>query len=217
MYPLPLPSGYDARVRRSPAGFAGAGLLLVAGVLLGQPCRAQAVEQLVRPPGILTLTAGFGAPYGCGLDYGNRVIKNLEATMGAGFDFSGFKTGIGARYYLWGTQTKFATFVGANVIYCAGRESVTLVTHEDNLYFQDETAEIRIHPCAVGRLRAGLYWQPGKRLGLMTALGYGLLLGSDPVQYLNTATPSEGMRAVVATRRPNSPELSLGVFLRLEH
>lgn len=192
-----------------------AGLSVVMAVLLSQHCRGQA-SPAAEHPGVLTLTGGFGAPYGCGLDYGRRVAKNLEATVGAGYDLSGFKAGVGARYYLfWGEETRFATFFGANVGYCAGRESVTLTTHEDQLYFHDETAEIRINPCAVGRLRAGLYWQPGARLGFTTALGHGLVLGADPVQYLSTAYPSDGMKAVVATRRPNSLELSLAVSVRL--
>ena len=191
------------------------GLAAVIGVLLSQYCQAQATP-LADHPGVLTLTGGYGAPYGCGLDYGRRVANNLEATVGAGYDLSGFKAGVGARYYLfWGEETHFAAFFGANVAYCAGRESITLTTHEDQLYFHDETAQLRINPCAVGRLRAGLYWQPGKRLGITTALGHGLVLGADPVQYLSTAYPSDGMKAVVATRRPNSLELSLAVSMRL--
>ena len=206
-----------------PAGGVWAGLLaLTAGVLPGQSCQAQtgpAAGPALLHPGILTLTGGVGAPYGCGLDYGRRVARNLEATVGAGYDLSGFKAGIGARYYLWGTarEAKFATFIGANVSYCAGRESVTLITQEDHRYFRDDTAQIRIHACVVGRLRAGLHWQPGARLGVTTALGYGLVLGPDPVQYLSSAYPTEGMRAVVATRRPNSLELSLALSLRVGH
>jgi len=196
-------------------GYARTGFGVTVGVLLGQHCQAQ-TRPVADHPSVLTLTGGFGAPYGCGLDYGRRVAKNLEATVGAGYDLSGFKAGVGARYYLfWDEKTRFATFFGANVTYCAGRESMTLTTHEDQLYFRDETAQIRIQPCAVGRLRAGLYWQPGARLGVTTALGHGLVLGADPVQYLSTAYPSDGMKAVVATRRPDSLELSLAVSMRL--
>ena len=203
-----LPTGRLVKCART-------GLAAVIGVLLSQYCQAQATP-VADHPGVLTLTGGYGAPYGCGLDYGRRVAKNLEATVGAGYDLSGFKAGVGARYYLfWGEETHFAAFFGANVAYCAGRESITLTTHEDQLYFHDETAQLRINPCAVGRLRAGLYWQPGKRLGITTALGHGLVLGADPVQYLSTAYPSDGMKAVVATRRPNSLELSLAVSMRL--
>jgi len=223
-----LPSGFTRHLPlagRLFSGVVGGRRWLVFGVLLlGPPCLAQSASladpasrsELPVRPAVLTLTGGVGAPYGCGLDYGRRVAKNLEATVGAGYDLSGFKAGVGARYYLfWDEKTRFATFFGANVNYCAGRESVTLTTHEDQLYFRDETAQIRIQPCAVGRLRAGLYWQPGARLGVTTALGHGLVLGADPVQYLSTALPSDGMKAVVATRRPDSLELSLAVSMRL--
>ena len=207
----------------SPLGSAWVGgLAVILFVLAGEPCRAQAgpaAGPTTAYSGTLTLTGGVGAPYGCGLDYGRLVVRNLEATVGAGYDLSGFKAGIGARYYLWGAarEAKFATFVGANVSYCAGRGSLALLTHEDHLYFRDDTAQIRIRSCVVGRLRAGLHWQPGARLGLTTALGYGLVLGPDPVQYLSSAYPTEGMRAVVATRRPNSLELSLALSLRIGH
>ncbi|GAB2846090.1 hypothetical protein [Hymenobacter ruber] len=164
-------------------------------------------------PAVLTLTGGLGAPYGWGLDYGRRIAPNLEATTGLGYDFGGLTGGIGARYYFH-EQAKFSTFVGANVAYSAGRSFVTLVTHEDPGLFQDETAQLHIRPCVVGRLRAGMRWQPGQRLGISTALGHGLVLGPEPVSYLS-GTPSDGMRAVVNTRRPGGVELSMAVSVRL--
>ena len=198
------------------------GVAVFGGLLLGRPCHAQS-DSLAHPnprlvpalrPGVLTLTGGLGAPYGWGLDYGRRMAKNLEATTGLGYDFGGLTGGIGARYY-YDVQARFSTFVGANVVYSAGRDAVTLVTHADHGLFQDETAQLHLRPCVVGRLRVGLRWQPTQRMGISTALGHGLVFGPNPVSYLSAAPPSEGMQALVNTRRPGGVELSLAVSVRL--
>ena len=67
----------------------------------------------------------------------------------------------------------------------------------------------------MARLRVGVRWQPTPRFALLTAMGQGLALGPNPVQYLDGAAPSEDLRALVNTRRPDSIELSLGVAVRL--
>lgn len=50
----------------------------------------------------------------------------------------------------------------------------------------------------------------------LTAMGEGLALGPNSVQYLNGTALSEDLRAVVNTQRPNSIELFLAVAVWLD-
>ncbi|SHL32043.1 hypothetical protein [Hymenobacter psychrotolerans] len=192
------------------------GLLLTG--LLNWPCHAQTDAVATRAPAFarpltLTLTGGIGTPYGNGLDVGYRLSRRVEATAGGGYDWSGFKAGVGARVDLL-TEHKATTFAGINLAYSGGRDALTVHTEADRAG-RRETARIRLRSGAVARLRVGLRWQPTPRLALLTVMGKGLAFGPNPVQYLDGAAPSEDLRALVNTRRPDSIELSLAVAVRL--
>lgn len=197
------------------AGRRGAVVLgLVLTGLLGRPCQAQTDSVVTRAsvpvrPLTLTFTGGIGAPYGNGLDVGYRLSRRVEATAGGGYDWSGFKAGVGARVDIL-TEHKATTFAGLNLTYSGGRDELTVQTEADRAG-RRETARIRLRSCAVARLRVGVRWQPTPRLALLTAMGKGLALGPNPVQYLDGAAPSEELRGLVNTRRPDSIELSLAV------
>ncbi|UOE36596.1 hypothetical protein MTP16_24200 (plasmid) [Hymenobacter monticola] len=150
------------------------------------------------PAVVLTLTGGLGAPYGNGLDVGYRLSRRVDATVGGGYDGSGVKAGVGLRVDML-TERKATTFAGVNLAYSGGQQEILVQTDEDRAG-QRETARIRLRPCTVARLRVGVRWQPTPRLALLTALGQGLVLGATPVQYLDGASPSEGLRAVVDRR-----------------
>lgn len=195
-------------------------LALAVGLLHAGPSQAQSDTVMVHPPGALpvrphalTLTFGLGAPYGWGIDYGHRIVRNLEATVGAGYDFSGLKAGVGARYYL-GEQRRFATFVGANVGYSGGREGVTVTSTEADGNPASETTRIRIRPCLVARLRVGARYQFSRRIGISTALGNGIAIGPDPIEYLASGPRSPSLQSLIETRRPDSLELSFALAVR---
>jgi hypothetical protein len=167
-------------------------------------------------PFVLTLSGGLNGPYGWGVDYGRRIAKHLDAGAGLGYDFCGLKAGVGARYYI-GEDAKFATFVGANLSYCVGRDKVTVTMTDGGGLLPPETAQLDIHACVVGQIRVGLRWQAGQRLGFAIALGHGVVVGADPIQYLSPSNPSENIRSLVKARQPGGPELSLAVSMRLGH
>lgn len=158
----------------------------------------------------LTFTYGIGAPYGWGVDYGRVTAKNLELTAGLGYDWSGFKAGFGTRYYLW-REHRVATFLGGNLTYAQGRPDFTVSATQG----PPESTRLRISPCVVARLRAGARWQLSRRLGLLSALGPGLVVGRDPVHFLDSTRLSPHLRQLICSRRPDSFELSVALSVRL--
>ncbi len=64
------------------------------------------------------LGGGWGAPYGFGLEYSNLLTSNFDLNLGAGFSFSGLRTGFGSRYFF--IKDKSSPFIGVNYIYTTG-------------------------------------------------------------------------------------------------
>ncbi|GAB3839289.1 hypothetical protein [Hymenobacter jeollabukensis] len=184
--------------------------LLAGALALGLPVRAAAAET----PGpyyrtTLGLSAGWGAPYGWGLDVGHFFSERLEGTVGGGLAASGAKAGVGARYFLL-PQRATSPYFGLNAVY-SGR-------------LRDQNASVSgdvpydVRPGAVLHLRSGLRWQ-SDRVGFLGTLGYGLRLSGYPIRFHE---PAEGQAAprpeTVRTARAFAPgglEISFGLSIGL--
>jgi hypothetical protein len=67
------------------------------------------------------ITGGWGSPYGAlGLELLRQVGANMDINAGLGYSYSGFKGGIGARYYLLQYGSRFRPFVGINLVTASG-------------------------------------------------------------------------------------------------
>ncbi|MDO7874805.1 hypothetical protein Q5H93_08695 [Hymenobacter sp. ASUV-10] len=159
----------------------------------------------------LGLTAGWGAPYGWGLDFSQLLLPNLDVTAGAGLGV-GWKIGVGTRFY-FAPQRRVSPFVGANVARTSGLTHFNLTVNEGT--YQEEQVRINIRPTATVHLRGGVRCQ-FRRVGLIGALGYGVVLGADPVTYVYGYEPQYQItRDVVNAIAPGSFELSAGVTFGL--
>lgn len=197
--------------------------IILAALALTAPAlaaRAQDAPAHARryPRTSLGLTLGWGAPYGWGLDVSHLVTRQLDLNAGVGASITGPKVGVGATYYL-APEHRVSPFFGANLVHSGGRQDVHV--HEahrafDHTFTSSEEAHINFLSTNLLHLRSGLRWQPMPRLSLLGTLGYGFVLGPDPVEYLE-APAQESLRDAVRLQSPGGLEISLGVAFALSH
>ena len=77
----------------------------------------------------LGISAGWGAPYGFGVEYSYLLSPNIDMNVGAGFSFSGLRTGLGTRFHF--IKSGSSPFIGANFIYTSGLTGLEVST-DDN-------------------------------------------------------------------------------------
>ena len=180
--------------------------------------QAQAVSAPARhyPRTSLGLTFGWGAPYGWGLDVSHLIGRRLDLNAGIGVSTTGLKAGIGATYYL-APEHRVSPFFGANLVRSGGRKDVYIAEANrlfDHTFISSEKAHIDFLPTTLLHLRSGLRWQPAPRFALLGTLGYGFVLGQNPVAYLEEPT-RQSLRDVVRLQAPGGLEISLGLAFAL--
>ncbi len=169
------------------------------------------------PHSALGLTLGYGAPYGWGVDFSMMVQPNLDINAGLGASITGGKLGVGTRYY-FSPQRKVSPFVGGNLVYSTGLKHVTVTNGQSNgIYYSSSSSDevtVNFKSTTLLHLRGGVRWQPMRRFGLIGALGYGIVLGGDPVEYVS-GNDSQSNRNTVNIFSPGGVELSVGVVFAL--
>lgn len=170
------------------------------------------------PTASVGLTLGYGAPYGWGVDFSFMAQPNLDVNVGLGFSLTGGKLGVGTRYY-FAPERKVSPFVGGNLVYSTGLNHVTISTNSQNGYggyYSSSNDDVVVNFKSTGllHLRGGMRWQPTQRFGLIGALGYGIVLGGDPVEYVDG---TQGRRTLVNIFSPGGVELSVGVAFAMGH
>lgn len=159
-------------------------------------------------------TAGWGAPYGWGVDISQMIMPNLDVNAGVGLGV-GFKIGVGTRYYFT-PQKRVSPFAGVNISRTSGISDTKLtVTDSQVTPATQDPIRFSIAPSIVIHVRGGVRCQ-FRKIGLIGALGYGVKPGSDPLSY----TPGYGPRYrstvdFMNAITPGGFELSAGITLRL--
>ena len=133
------------------------------------------------------------------------LTRRLDLNAGVGTSITGHKVGVGATYYL-APEYRVTPFFGANLVHSGGRKDVHVIeVHRvfDHTFTSSEGAQINflftnlLHlRSGLLHLRSGLRWQPTPRFALPGTLGYGFVLGDDPVAYLEEPSRQSLLDAV---------------------
>jgi len=83
----------------------------------------------------LTAIAGWGSPYGMGIEPSFYFNNNLNLGAGIGFSLSGGKFGTGVKYYLL-PDKMIDPFLGANVTYSTGLSKITVRVENDSAVYK---------------------------------------------------------------------------------
>jgi len=196
--------------------------IILAAVVLSMPAVAVRAQDAPAPPArhyprtSLGLTLGWGAPYGWGLDVSHLITRRLDLNAGVGASITGLKVGVGATYYL-APEHRVSPFFGANLVHSGGRQDVHVSeAHRvfDHTFTSSEQAHINFLSTNLLHLRSGLRWQPTSRFALLGTLGYGFVLGDDPIEYLE-APSHDSLRDAVRFQSPGGLEVSMGLAFAL--
>lgn len=171
------------------------------------------------PTASLGLALGYGAPYGWGVDFSVMVLPKLDVNVGLGASITGGKIGVGSRYY-FSPERKLSPFVGANLVYSSGFNHLNITTNNQvssgGYNYNNYDLIVNFKSTSLLHLRGGVRWQPTYRFALLGAVGYGIVLGGDPVEYVS-GDFSQGNRNLVNIFSPGGIELSTGVAFGLGH
>ena len=135
---------------------------------------------------------------------------------GVGASITGSKIGIGTTPYL-APEHRVSPFFGANLVHGGGRQDVYVAeAHRvlDHTFTSSEKVHVSFRSTNLLHLRSGLRWQPAPRLGILGTLGYGFVLGDDPVEYLEEPA-RQSLRDAVRVQSPGGVELSVSLVLAL--
>ena len=195
--------------------FTGLGLALTVASAQAQNSTAPAAPASRYPHAAVGLALGYGAPYGWGVDFSLMVQPNLDINAGLGATISGGKIGVGTRYYFT-PERKVSAFVGGNLVYSTGLNHVTITTNGQGTgtYYSNSNDDVVVNfkSATLLHVRGGARWQPMRRFGLIGAVGYGIVLTGDPVEYVDN---TQGNRTLVNVFSPGGVELSVGVVFAL--
>ncbi|HAA23049.1 MAG TPA: hypothetical protein DCP28_31380 [Cytophagales bacterium] len=138
------------------------------------------------------------------MEYAYRLTQKLDLTVGGGQSISGFRGGLGARFFL--RDKAFSPFIAGNLIYSSGI---------DGLEF-DANGTIATYdmPSRVaGFAKVGLKLGIGKHVALMGAVGYAQpLVNSQPV--LVSGTDTDLHRTAMEVTNLGGVELSTALQIR---
>ena len=197
---------------------AGLGLCLTVSSALAQAPAAPVVTtppESVYPRTSLGINLGWGAPYGWGVDLNYLVAAGLDVGVGVGASITGTKIGVGARYH-FRPASKVSPFAGLNLVRSGGISNLRVTANNNNGGYGTTTDEavVNFMPAALLHVRGGVRWQPGRHFGLLGALGYGVVLGANPVEYVQ-APAQQSTRTAVNIVSPGGVEFSMGIVLGL--
>lgn len=211
-------------------------LLAGLGLLLAAPAAAQTtpgsapapapapVPQPIAvsryPATTLGLGIGWGAPYGWGIELSHMATANLDVNAGIGLSITGGKFGVGTRYFFH-PERKLSTFVGGNLVRSTGWNDIHITTNSTSnngggtYYSSGRDMVVNFLPTTLLHLRGGLRWQPIRRFAMLGALGYGIALGGETVEYVS-ASSNQSERNFARLLAPGGFEISYGIAFGLD-
>lgn len=183
------------------------------------PVAAAVVGPVSRyPHSSFGLSLGYGAPYGWGIDFSQMILPKMDVNIGLGFSITGAKVGVGTRYY-FSPEHKVSPFVGGNLVYSSGLNHVTITStsrgYSGSSSYTSYDDVVNFKSTSLLHLRGGVRWQPIHRFALIGAIGYGIVLGGDPVEYVAGSSFSQSSLDMVKLFSPGGVELSVGVAFAL--
>ena len=124
----------------------------------------------------VSLMGGVGMPYGgIGIEYGKVFTESWEWGIGAGYDFSGLKFGLGFKYFVLGTSgTGPRPFIGFNLALATGNK-FELGGETDEFGTQldpDDVSTFKIFGDQAIYLRFGLNFLAESDLAISPTIGY---------------------------------------------
>lgn len=172
------------------------------------------------PATTLGLGLGWGAPYGWGVELAHMVTPRLDVNAGLGVTITGGKFGVGTRYF-FNPERKVSAFVGGNLVRSTGWNSIHVTTTSTSnnggstYYNSGDDAVVNYLPTTLLHLRGGVRWQPIRRFAMLGALGYGIALGGETVEYVS-GSYNQSARDFARLLAPGGVELSLGIAFGLD-
>jgi len=120
---------------------------------------------------------GFGAAYGNGIQAGYVLQDNIDINVGAGFNLSGGKLGIGSRFYIY-PSNKITPFLGANIVRSTGLSEVRITVNENEAFY-------KIPANMVLNGKIGVRYRKESGTDILGAIGYGIAVGDNDAKYIS--------------------------------
>ena len=136
--------------------------------------------KIYEPKHGLGLSAGWGVAYGYGIEYNYLLSNHFDVNIGAGFSFSGLRTGLGTRFYF--KKEGSSPFLGTNFVYTSGLSNYSVtVNGVSGAYrnFSDQAVFFR-----------GGYKIEQYNKSHMITLGYGLPFNNKGAEYISGSSSS---------------------------
>jgi hypothetical protein len=136
--------------------------------------------KIYEPKHGIGLSAGWGVAYGYGVEYSHLLSNHFDINIGAGFSFSGLRTGLGSRFYF--KKEGSSPFLGTNFIYTTGLSNYNVsVNGVSGAYknFSDQAVFFR-----------GGYKIEQYNKSHMITLGYGLPFNNKGAEYISGSSSS---------------------------
>ena len=172
------------------------------------------------PATMLGLGIGWRAPYGWGAELSHMATTHLDVNAGLGISITGGKFGVGTRYF-FNPERKVSTFVGGNLAYSMGLRGIHVTTNSTSTnggrtyYASGDDAVVNFLPATLLHLRGGVRWQPIRRFAMLGALGYGIVLGGETVEYVS-GNFDQSTRNFAKLLAPGGVEISYGIAFGLD-
>lgn len=169
-------------------------------------------EKYINASG-LSLQLAFDGPFGLlGGSFSRFIGRSVEANIGLGFDFSGFKTGIGGNYYVHDAfnNKDVKPFIGLNYFFASGNKFELGGETDDygNQLDPDDVSEFKIYAEHAIQLQGGVsYWMNNSMASL--SAGYGFPFRDKRPQLLS-GKDSKGRMNFVEAMAPGG----LGITLK---
>lgn len=124
-----------------------------------------------------------------------------------------------APTYYFAPEHRVSPFFGTNLVRSGGwKDAHVTEAHRvfDHTYPSSEEAHLNFLSTNLLHLRSGLRWQPTPRFAVLSTLGYGFVLGDEPIEYLEEPS-RQSLRDAVYFLSPGGVQVSLGVAFALSH
>ena len=148
------------------------------------------------------------------------VTPRLDVNAELGVTITGGKFGVGTRYF-FNPERKVSAFVGGNLVRSTGFRNIHVTTNStsnnggNTYYASGNDAVVNYLPATLLHLRGGVRWQPIRRFAMLGALGYGIALGGETVEYVS-GDYSSSARDFARLLAPGGVEVSLGIAFKLD-
>ncbi len=163
---------------------------------------------------------GWGAPYGWfGIELDRYIGQKWDINFGIGYAPSGFKAGLGVRYYLLNYGIKFKPYFGVNYAWASGMELTMGAERDSNgpIVNEHEVTTFKIPSDHAIHLKTGFRWLFGRK-ALLMGVGYSIPFNGYNAQFVTSGSAVDRNTFIRRERWANSltvggPEVSLAYII----